>query len=59
MRLDHLLSKEQYAACRRMSCTVAHGWNVDYSAHLVGIRQYCFGVEDGLLIECVGHVVGS
>ena len=27
---------------------VAHGWNVDYSAHLTcWSSQYCFGVERG------------
>src|SRR6478609_3196058 len=29
------------AGCERMSRTVAHGWNVDYSAHTVTDRQYC------------------
>ncbi len=48
MRLDHLLSKEHIAACERMSHTVAHGWNVDYSAHTVETISTAFrGVERG------------
>jgi hypothetical protein len=39
VRLDHLLSKEHIAVCGRMSRTVAHGWNVDYSARLVLVER--------------------
>ena len=59
MRLDHLLSKEHIAACERMSRTVAHGWNVDYSAHgiLVGSLVLRFGAWNA--VTSGGCVLGT
>ncbi|WP_329947337.1 hypothetical protein, partial [Streptomyces sp. BE303] len=46
------------AACRRMFCTVAHGWNVDYSAQEEIGREYCFGVESDLGLTVSGTLLG-
>ncbi|GAA2775604.1 hypothetical protein GCM10010440_77980 [Kitasatospora cinereorecta] len=49
------------AECERMPRTVAHGWNVDYSAQEVNRAPVlpfgAWNADSG--IDCVGHVVGS
>ncbi len=66
MRLDHLLSKEHFLPgfglvrgqfIGERPVLVAHGWNVDYSARLVGTVSTA-SAWNTVWIGRVGHAVG-